>query len=216
LTIRHHGLAYTETVTTDKSFRFGDISADVSAAAPSLLVTTDDARALLARPGAIEAESSIGLVFPGQGNEESVLLPSLSTGLRIVRMSAPEQGYLVEIYRSSDIRPLRRLYVADAISETLSLDGTRLTLEFTPLAGLVVNLRRLPSPWLLWLAAALLGAGLVGYWRQPAVLVVQVAPWPDNRAVVIVQSDRRADVDLVVSALDTPAEPTGEFAKAAG
>lgn len=198
LVIRHASDVFTETVAAGATLTLGDMRAHVTAAAPSLLVATKGDPALLTRPGALEPESSIGLVFPGEGREESVLLPTFSTGLRIVRMSAPEQGYLVEIYRSADIRPLRRLYVTEAISETLSLDGAPITLEFTPLDGLVVDLQRLPSPWLLWLAAALLGAGLLGYWRQPAFLVVQVAPWPENRSVVILQTDRRRQLDTIL------------------
>jgi len=57
----------------------------------------------------------------------------------------------------------------------------------------------MPGLWLAWPAFVLALIGAIGFWRQPRYLMIQVAPWPVDRSVVVVQGNLAQDVEAVES-----------------
>ena len=87
---------------------------------------------------------------------------------------------------------MRRFTVDRSLAEIVSAgapDDRGVLLAFVPLATLEARVSHVPAPWLFWLALALTLVGLVGYRRRPGFALVQVGPWPSQRAVVNVQTD---------------------------
>jgi hypothetical protein len=66
--------------------------------------------------------------------------------------------------------------------------GSQANLRIRFLPGLHVRVRYLPGDWLLWGGLVLALAGAVGYLRRPFFALVQLAPWPGERSVLVVQS----------------------------
>lgn len=167
------------------------------AVAPALEVRTVDESAALARPGQAATASALGLGFPADGSEETVLLPGIGAGLRIVRdgRSTPtvdDDMFLVEVYSGASEQPQRRFEVTASQIETIRVRGPgdpALTLAFVPLPALAVSARAAPGQWLLILALILAAVGLAGYRQQPGFVLVQLGPWPEQRTVLTMQSD---------------------------
>ncbi len=167
------------------------------AVAPALEVRTLDDSADLARPGQAATVSALGLGFPTDGSEETVLLPGIGAGLRIVRNgqntpAAADDVFLVEVYSGASEQPLRRFTVTASQIETIRVRGPgdpALTLAFVPLPVLAVEVRSTPGQWLLVLALVLAAVGLFGYVQQPGFVLVQFGPWPEQRTVMTLQSD---------------------------
>jgi hypothetical protein len=180
--------------------------ADVSAepGTPGLVVQVPDGAALLARPGQTTTSAQIGLGFPRAGSEETLLVPQHGIGLRIVRTGggplAERASFLVEIYRGDSEAPVRRFTVDRSLAEVVEA-GTSgdesVLLAFVPLSTLDARVSHVPAPWLFWLALALTLAGLAGYRRRPGFAMVQVGPWPIQRAVVNVQTDDAPTLAMV-------------------
>jgi hypothetical protein len=171
---------------------------DLEPGPPGLVVQTADGTTLLARPGQTTTSAQIGLGFPRAGSEETLLLPQQGIGLRIVRTGPGISGaderatFLVEVYRGNSEAPVRRFTVDRSRAEIVGGDAPEengVVLAFVPLATLDARVGRAPEAWLFWLALALTLIGLLGYRRQPGFALVQVGPWPDQRAVVNVQTD---------------------------
>ncbi len=142
-------------------------------------------------PGQSRTTERIGFVFPTAGSEESVLIPDADVGLRLVRL-AEEGQFLVETIAGEGGAVARAEISQD---ETRSIDlirgeraGQQATIRIRFLPGLRVRVRYLPGDWLLWGALVLALAGSVGYLRRPFFALVQLAPWPDERSVLVVQS----------------------------
>ena len=167
------------------------------AVAPALEVRTLADSADLARPGQAATVSALGLGFPTDGSEETVLLPKIGAGLRIVRdgqntPAADDDIFLVEVFSGASEQPLRRFQVTSSQVETIRVRGQgdpALTLAFVPLPALAVEARATPGQWLLVLALLLAVIGLFGYRQQPGFVLVQLGPWPEQRTVMTMQSD---------------------------
>lgn len=167
------------------------------AVAPALEVRTLADSADLARPGQAATVSALGLGFPTDGSEETVLLPRIGAGLRIVRdgqntPAVDDDVFLVEVYSSASEQPLRRFTVTASQIETIRVRGPgdpALTLAFVPLPALAVEARSTPGQWLLVVALVLAVIGLFGYLQQPGFVLVQFGPWPAQRTVMTMQSD---------------------------
>lgn len=170
---------------------------------PALLVRSVEREPVLALPGQSVPTPDVGLVLSSPGSEEYILLPNLSTGLRIVRPADGTVGFLVEVYHGPEVEPKRRVTISSVEQQTLGADGEGVRLEFIPLPGLAATVRHMPGSWLIWPAAALLIAGLLGYAQPPAFALVQVAPWPSGalgaRSVVIVQTTMRQELDTLLA-----------------
>jgi hypothetical protein len=166
---------------------------------PALLITTADGEPDLTRVGQSDASSSLGLTFPSPGSEESVVLPKQAIGLRIVRMAdqmdtSTDHAFMLEIYQGDSPQPTQRVTIDGNRVETVPIDEQGLALQVMALPGLEVSARYLPGAWLLWIAAALVVVGAIGFWFRPAFVLAQIAPWPAERAVVVAQSDVRSEI----------------------
>jgi hypothetical protein len=187
-------------VTVDGSTRatVDGVRVDVSSAAPGLLLRTASGQPLLALPGQSTPASAIGLIFPGFGSEEVVLLPRQQTGLRIVRRHLGEEGdaFMVEIYRGAAAEPDQRLAITGGEPQTVAIDEEQ-SLELLPVSGVSVHLQRTPGAWLIWPALLLSLAGIYGFWKRPGFLLVQIAPWFEDKQVIVAQSDLASEIEKI-------------------
>ncbi|MBX3013163.1 MAG: hypothetical protein KF832_16715 [Caldilineaceae bacterium] len=192
-----------------RQLRWGQIRIEAKPGPPALLIRSTDAAVTLSRPGQTQRTANLGLVFPSLGSEDSVVVDN-QIGIRVVRVpqsATPETGdtgfnagvispltsgvpehFLVEIYQNA-AKPIQTLYVSQPMSTTILLSGTAREIWLIPVPSLAAAVRYQPGVWLLWLALALIVVGAIGFAYQPAFLLVQIAPWPTERAVVVVQSD---------------------------
>jgi hypothetical protein len=182
--------------------RVAGVDVRVRPALPGLYVTTTDGEPALARAGQTETGAGLGLTFPSPGSEEAIILPDEAIGLRIVRLGeevaeSAGAGFLLEVYQGESSQPTRRLTVGAEPVERVTLDEQGLELEFAQLPGLVVDFRYTPGLWLLWLALVLVLVGALSFWWRPAFLLLQVAPWPVERSVVVAQSDDPAALAMI-------------------
>jgi hypothetical protein len=186
---------------TDTRLSLAGVGFQVQTAAPGLHIATLDETPALARAGQAETASSIGLIFPRPGSEESIVLPAQFVGLRIVRMADTQvqqnatPTFMVEVYTGERSQPTQRVEIEATQIADIQVNEQGFILRVLPVPGVVVSARYLPAMWLLWLALLLALLGAAGYWLRPAFILVQVAPWAGNRAVVVVQSDRRQELE---------------------
>lgn len=171
------------------------VSLHVQREGTGLLVRATTAEPLLALPGQVEPSAGAGIILPSPGSEESVLLPTLSGGLRVVRPADGSESLLIEVYRGLDLEPEQRIVVTGRARHEIGPEDQSVLLEFIPLPGLRVVVRHLPGLWLIWPAVLLLLTGAAGYASQPAFALVQIAPWPAGRAVVVIQTPHLRDFE---------------------
>ncbi|MEZ4865348.1 MAG: hypothetical protein R3C14_28830 [Caldilineaceae bacterium] len=200
---------------------WGQLTLRSYADAPALLVRVAEGAPLLARPGQPQHTDAIGLVFPSSGSEDSVVLAD-SVGLQIVRIGTDEElalpmtttmvsptqapssssaQFMLEIYPRDPAQPVRRTPIYGATTETIAIDGRPYVVTFTPVPSMVVRVQYQPGNWLLWLALLLALVGLVGFGYQPAFVLIQLAPWPNDRSVVVLQSDTAAETQALQAQL---------------
>ena len=193
----------TATAASDFSVRAGASSIAGSHSTPGLLVRVVDGRSLLLEPGQTDRTANVGVVLPSPGSEESVLIPDVSLGLRVVRRTDDPAAFIVEVYRGAELRPQQRIDVAGPTSASASADTESVELEFLPLPGMEVTVRHMPGQWLLWTAAALSIAGLAGFLRPPSFALAQIGPWPAMRSVVVLQTSHREALETIRTAIET-------------
>jgi len=157
---------------------------------PGIYVESDRPGILLL-PGQSGTTDRIGFVFPAPGSEESVLIPDGDVGLRLVRLAAEGQFLIETIDGASGA--VTRSEISQDETRTIELirgeaAGSQATIRLRFLPGLTVHVRYLPGDGLLWAALILVLAGAAGYLRRPFFALVQLAPWPGERSVLVVQS----------------------------
>lgn len=169
---------------------------------PALWISSLDDTPLMAQPDTQEPVTELGLVFPTPGSEESVLLPNEVAGLRLVRRTDSPDAFVVELYRSTDVQPSLRAEVSmpDALTIPLENGGE---LQILPTRALQADVRYLPGLWLAWLALPALIAGAVGALLRPAYLLLQIAPWPGKRSVLVAQASHSDDLETLYTLLDS-------------
>ena len=177
-------------VGSTRTARLNNTSIRMQANVPGIFLESDTPGMLLL-PGQSRTTDRIGFVFPTAGSEESVLIPDGDVGLRLVRL-AEEGRFLVETIPSQG-GAVTRGEISQDETRTIELirgerAGSEASLRIRFLPGLNVRVRYLPGDWLLWGALVLGLAGAVGYLRRPFFALVQLAPWPDERSVLVVQS----------------------------
>lgn len=175
--------------------------------APALLVHTLDNVPLLARPGQSSALTEIALGFPNPGSEQALVMPQYALGMRVIRQdsgtpSASDDSYIVEVFHGDSEEAAQRFVVNGSLVKPVETPDGNIPVGFVPLAMFQVQAYTAPGVWLLIPAAVLAVVGIWGFRRRPAFLLAQAEPWPVERSVVILQSDRRARVDEVRSALE--------------
>lgn len=180
---------------TERTGRVGGAEVRLTPGPPALWVSAPDA--VLLAPGGLpdEARQGLGLLFPQPGSEQVVVLADGNAGLRIVRLAVGQAGatdFLVEVYEGENVQPTQRVQVSNGATLVVGPEDAALALRLTPMAGVQADVRRQPGLWLLWLALMMTAVGALGFLQRPGFTIVQLAPWPVERSVVIVQSDERA------------------------
>jgi hypothetical protein len=202
------GVTVTLPVTTPVATQVMGVDLRTTLAAPGLYIATPDGTWALARAGQSETQPGLGLTFPAPGSEESVILPALAVGLRIVRMAdgAGPTRYLLERYEGDSSQPAERMEIGPELAKLGSITVGETTLQFRQLPGITVDVRYLPGVRLLWLALALVFLGGLGFWFRPAFVLAQIGPWPVARSVVILQSDVASELQPLPEPPLPPAE----------
>ncbi len=179
-----------------------------TAGPPALFLRTTSAEPLLSRLGQSQLVPTMGLLFPSPGSEESVVVDQ-ALGLRIVRLpaqpTAQAEQFLAEVYDANN-ELQQRIPIRESSAIDLTIDNQIVTLEFVFLPGMQVEVAHQPAIWLFWPAAFLMLVGLVGYRYQPTFVLLQLAPWPVDRTVVVVQSDDPGEVPLIQEWLQADAD----------
>lgn len=178
--------------TTKGHMQINQVEIETMPGAPGLLISTANGQPLLRRPGQRNTVAAVGLTFPNPGSEESLILTE-TVVLRIVR-KAEANAFAVEVYQGKDQQPGQRLDINQTATHPVPLNGRQVNLHFALLPSLNVEASYLPGIWLGWVALALILLGAVGFWFRPAFLLAQIAPWPEQRSVLVVQGDRADEV----------------------
>ena len=207
ISVRVDNRNFTYTVPSAVRFQLDSATARVSPSAPALWVASAGGAPSLARPGETERHEAIGLAFPSPGSEESLLLPDLAAGLRLVRTGSAGD-FILELYRSTDVEPVMRTELARNTPALVPLEGEdtegNAALWIVPLPALQVDVRYTPGLWLTWVGLALAAIGVAGLIRQPAFALVQIGPWPPERAVVVLQSSHPEELAALAPAAAPP------------
>lgn len=178
--------------------RVGDVDVSARFGPPGLFISTTDGETELMRPGSSVPTASIGLVFPGAGNEEAVLLPYHSTALRIVRRDEiDELGYVIQVLDRDGNPVAAPIRIDGSEKSVLALEFIDRPLRLDPVPALTIRARYLPGTRLLLASLGLVLIGVFGYWQRPGYLLLQIAPWPPDKALAIAQSDKRAEIEAI-------------------
>lgn len=162
---------------------------------PALLVRTVDDAALLMRPGQSFSVNEVGLDFPHPGGEQALVLPRHGVVMRIVRPNegtAPTRAFIVEVFQGENETPTHRFPIVE--SQVVGIDTTegQILLRFVPIAMFQVYAYTAPPLWLLLFALLLVAAGAYGFRRKAIFALAQAGPWPIDRSVIVLQSNRLA------------------------
>ncbi|MCB0186944.1 MAG: hypothetical protein KDE31_21905, partial [Caldilineaceae bacterium] len=163
---------------------------------PALFLRTVSNEPQLSRLGQSQTVPSMGLLFPSPGSEEAIVVAQ-TMGLRIIRL--PSQGdeegteqFLAEVYDRNNAL-IERIPIESTLTAELTAEEQSIAVEFIVLPGIEVAVAYRPAMWLFWLALLLVLVGVVGYVRRPTFVLWQLAPWPVDRTVAIVQSDEEEE-----------------------
>jgi hypothetical protein len=178
---------------TASQLRLGGVDVRSEPAAPGLIVESwlgEERLAALALPGQAGLVERLGFTFPTVGSEESVLIPEAEMGMRIVRLPT-DNRFLVEVVSSVSEQDTQRTEIStdDAIVVPYGAGDGSLILRIRYLPSLSVSVRSLPGARWIWLALLLAIIGAAGFLRRPRFLLCQLAPWPQDRSVLVAQSD---------------------------
>lgn len=198
---------------TRRQIRLGTVGIWVQAATPTLIIESwqvEDKIAALALPGHTQLVGRLAFAFPTVRSEESVLIPEAQVGLRIVRL--PEENrFSIEIIDGVSGQEIERTEItadgAVSVAIPTNTDEYPLALRFNSLPSLDIHVRYLPGETLFWLALLPALAGLLGFFRRPRLLLCQLAPWPVDRTVLVVQSDDGRVAEAICAAVEAEARP---------
>lgn len=214
----------------------GQITLQAAPGPPALWLRSNDATVTLSQPGQSQNTAELGLIFPSLGREESVVVGGqvglrivrvavLPAGLKLDEPGAasadtlsqtnnsmvspidtvPQEQFLLEIIQS-EAEPVQTLVINRPVVAKIQVGGKVRELTIVPFASMTAAVRYQPAIWLLWIALVLVVVGLVGFAYQPAFLLIQLAPWPTGRSVIVAQSDKAEEIErLRVSLQDDPA-----------
>lgn len=203
----------------------GQMTLQAAPGPPALWLRSNDETVTLSQPGQSQNTAELGLIFPTLGREESVVVGGqvglrvvrvavLPAGLKLDETGAasadtlsqtnnsmvspidtvPQEQFLLEIIQS-ETEPLQTLVINRPVVAKIQVGGNVRELTIVPVASMTAVVRYQPAIWLLWLALALVLVGLVGFAYQPAFLLIQLAPWPTGRTVIVAQSDAATAIE---------------------
>jgi hypothetical protein len=98
------------------------------------------------------------------------------------------------------VQPAVRTELALGEEVTIPIDGEGIALQIISLPALEVSVDHLPGLGLAWVGVVMACVGAVGYFWRSSYVIVQAAPWPDDRTVVVVQGNRAEDVSKCIDA----------------
>jgi hypothetical protein len=219
LEVRLQGEEVTLSVDQVTQQRVGLAMVQVRPTYPAVWITVEDGTPRLALPGRSELRPFIGLVFATPGSEESVLLPNQGAGLRVVQRGN-SNGFILELYRSNAVQPVYRAELTEGGQLTIPLDPGNVNITISTLPGLQVDVGYFPGLWLVWLGLGLSLIGALTFLRSTGFVVAQIAPWPTERTIVVLQADHPQTTADLRAALATitgtspsggsTGEPTGD------
>lgn len=204
--------------------QLGQVTLQANAGPPALWISSKEAAVTLSRPSQSQNTMDLGLIFPTLGSEDSVVVEN-RVGLRIVRVAvlpeaikanasddshnttdsplgtAPHEQFLVEVYQPDAGKPVQTIVVSGPATAKIQVSGKVRELRFVPISSMAAAVRYQPAIWLLWVALMLVVVGAIGYCYRPAFLLLQLAPWPTGRTVVVAQSDVAAEIERLRLAL---------------
>lgn len=203
----------------------GQMTLQAAPGPPALWLRSNDETVTLSQPGQSQNTAELGLIFPSLGREESVLIGGqvglrivrvavLPAGLKVDETGVvsagtlsqtnnsmispigtlPQEQFLIEVIQSES-EPLQTLVINRPAVAKIQVGGKVRELTIVPVASMTASVRYQPAIWLLWFALALVLVGLVGFAYQPTFLLIQLAPWPTGRSVVVAQSDAAAEIE---------------------
>jgi hypothetical protein len=180
-------------IETASQLRLGGVDVRSQPAFPALIVESwlgEERLAALALPGQAGLVERLGFTFPTVGSEESVLIPEAEIGLRLVRLPT-DNRFLVEVVSSVSDQETQRTEISadDAIVVPYGAGDGTLILRIRYLPSLSVSVRYQPAARWIWLALLLAFIGAAGFLRRPRFLLCQLASWPQDRSVLVAQSD---------------------------
>lgn len=213
----------------------GQLMLQAAPGPPALWLRSSDEAVTLAQPGQSQNFSALGLIFPTLGREESVIVGAqialrivrvavLPAGIKVDETGSasadtlshtnnsmvspidtvPQEQFLIEVYQSG-AEPVQTLVINRPSVAKIQIGGKLRELTIVPLASMTASVRYQPASWLFWVALVLLLVGVVGFCYQPAFLLIQLAPWPTARTVVVAQSDRAEEIERLRLALQDDA-----------
>ena len=187
-----------------------NVNVAVQPGAPALVVYTLDERAQLARPGQSSRAAMVGVGFPDLGSEQVLVLPESGIGMRMIRQdggapASDDDAFVVEVFQGDSEAPVQRFPINRSEVKRIETPGGDIALGFAPIAMFQMQAYTALGVWLLVVALLLVAAGAYGFWRRPAFVLVQVGPWPVERSVVVVQSDRPGELDEIRRKLEAQA-----------
>lgn len=203
----------------------GQMTLQAAPGPPALWLRSPDEAVTLFQPGQGQSSTELGLIFPTLGREESVVVggqvelrivrvAALPAGIKVDETNAgsadllsqtnnsmvspigalPQEQFLIEV-RQSEAEPVQTLVINRPVVAKIQIGGKVQDLTIVPFASMTASVRYQPGIWLLWVALALALVGLVGFCYQPAFLLIQLAPWPTARTVVVAQSDVAGEIE---------------------
>ena len=176
-------------------YAIGPAPVHVDGYRPGLWLTTSDSA------GRRDAAIAAGIACAAPGDEDSLLVPSVGAGLRIICAgSTPE--FRVELYQSDSVGPVFATEVLAGQPLTVPLTGG-LDLHLTPIPALALSVSSFPQPWLAWLGIAVALVGAAGYTRPTGAALIQVAGWDATGSAVVVQAGSTATAQAVVDHVQT-------------
>lgn len=197
-----------------------NVNVAVQPGAPALIVYTLDERALLARPGQTHRVAMVSLGFPDPGSEQVLVLPESGVGIRLVRQdgeaSAADDSFVIEVFQGDSETPSQRFTIAHSEVRRIETASGDIPLGFAPIAMFQMQAYTTPGVWLLAPALILTAVGAYGFRRRPTFLLAQVGPWPVERSVVVLQTNRRGEVEEVRRILDAQTSPVNKNASERG
>jgi hypothetical protein len=171
--------------------RLGGVDVRSQPAHPGLIVESwsgEERVAALSWPGQAGLFERLGFTFPTVGSEESVLIPEAEIGLRLVRLPT-DNRFLVEVVSSISDQDTQRTEISTDDAIVVPYGDGSLILRIRYLPSLNVSVRSLPGAHWIWVALLLAITGAAGFLRRPRFLFCQLAPWPQDRSVLVAQSD---------------------------
>lgn len=215
----------------------GQMTLQAAPGPPALWLRSPDEAVTLSQPGQGQSSAELGLIFPTLGREESVVVggqvelrivrvAALPAGIKVDEINTgsadllsqtnnsmvspigalPQEQFLIEV-RQSEAEPVQTLVINRPVVAKIQIGGKVQELTIVPFASMTASVRYQPGIWLLWVALALALVGLVGFWYQPAFLLIQLAPWPIARTVVVAQSDVAGEIERLQVTTQLPAGP---------